>query len=349
MSEFSNSKKLLNNYVKRVRSRLSKTTILLVDDSDITKPCSIKMEGLQLIRDGSTGGYGVGYHTLAVTALTPTHKSPIGIYTRVYSATEATFVSATQETLKALEFIRKHFSRNCVRAFDRGYDANIFFEDMIDKKEKFVIRVNNKRKVKYKDNPINIYELSKRFKGKFVLKFKKRNGVKVDCKISIVPIRLSFRPEADLNLVICHGFGKKPLLLITNMKSDDDQIAVTITKVYLLRWRIEEFYRFKKQQFGFEDFRVRSLNSIRNLDLILTIAIGYIGLMSEQVDDKRLVMELIYISKRIFDTPKFMFYAIADGMYDLFARSKKGVSYLLISKPNNYQFSLFRNPIFDIP
>ena len=67
-----------------------------------------------------------------------------------------------------------------------------------------------------------------------------------------------------------------------------------IYKVYLLRWRIEEFYGFKKQPFDFEDFRVRSLNSIRNLDLLLTIAIGYIGMMSEQVEKRRAVMELIH-------------------------------------------------------
>ena len=43
-----------------------------------------------------------------------------------------------------------------------------------------------------------------------------------------------------------------------------------------MRWRIEEYYRFKKNQFKPEDLRVRSLNSIRNLDLILMIVVGYI-------------------------------------------------------------------------
>jgi hypothetical protein len=129
-------------------------------------------------------------------------------------------------------------------------------------------------------------------------------------------------------------------MLITNLKSDDDRFAVTIAKVYLMRWRIEEFYGFKKQQFDFEDFRVRPLNSIRNLDLLLTIAIGYIGMMSEKVEERRMVMELISISKRIYDTPKFLFYALADGIFAVFAKCKQGVSDLLRKKLKDTQMSL---------
>ena len=52
-----------------------------------------------------------------------------------------------------------------------------------------------------------------------------------------------------------------------------------------MRWRIEEYYKFKKQGFGYEKFLVRSLKSIRNLDMLLSFAIGYIGILSERVDD----------------------------------------------------------------
>jgi hypothetical protein len=164
-----------------------------------------------------------------------------------------------------------------------------------------------------------------------------KNGAITDCKISIIPIKLPCRPNDDLNLVVCYGFGKDPLMLITNLKSDDDRLCVAVTKVYLMRWRIEEFYRFKKQQFGFENFRVRSLKSIRNLDLLLTIAIGYIGFISEEQDERRMVMEIIHISKRIYDIPKFVFYAIADGLFTIFARCKQGLSDLLRKRQKSLQ------------
>ena len=38
-------------------------------------------------------------------------------------------------------------------------------------------------------------------------------------------------------------------------------------------WGIEEYFRFKKQEYGFENFRVRSLK-INNLNKLLTCTIG---------------------------------------------------------------------------
>lgn len=341
LSGFSEGTKLLENYIKKVKSCITDRTILIIDDGDITKPCSTKMEALGKVRDGSTGEIGIGYHMLDVTALTPEQKAPIGVYSRIFSASEKGFVSATEETLKTLKFLGNHFKKTVIRAFDRGFDTNAFYEHLIDNQEKFIIRAKKNRDVKYKDKTINILSLANRFKGKYSLKFRKKNGFEADCKITIVPIKLYCRPKEDLNLVVCYGFGKTPMMLITNLKSNDNRLAVAVTKVYLMRWRIEEFHGFKKQQFEFEDFRVRSLNSIRNLDLLLTIAIGYIGLMSERANEKPITMALIHISKRIFDIPKFKFYAIADGLSTVLARCIQGIEDLLIKKPKCRQLSLF--------
>jgi hypothetical protein len=337
LSEFVEGSTLFDSYVRKIKHSVSDKTILIVDDSDITKPCAEKLEGLCEVRDGSTGEIGIGYHTVGITALTPDKKQPIPVYTRVYSATEKDFVSADNETLSALRFLGKHFKKNNIRAFDRGYDANVYYEYLIDNHEKFIIRAKKNRNVIYKGKAINILTLASRFKGKYILKFKKKSGLQADCKITIVPIKLYCRPKEDLNLVICYGFGKTQLMLITNLKSDDNRLAVAVTKVYLMRWRIEEFYGFKKQQFDFEDFRVRSLQSIRNLDLLLTIAIGYIGMMSEKSEERRITAEIIAISKRIYGTPKFVFYALADGLFFALTKCKQGIADLLRKRPKSFQ------------
>lgn len=337
LSGFVEGSTLFDSYVRKIKHSVSDKTILIVDDSDITKPCAKKLEGLCEVRDGSTGEIGIGYHTVGITALTPDKKQPIPVYTRVYSATEKDFVSADNETLSALRFLGKHFKKNNIRAFDRGYDANVYYEYLIDNHEKFIIRAKKNRNVIYKGKTINILTLASRFKGKYSLKFKKKSGLQADCKVAIVPIKLYCRPKEDLTLVICYGFGKTPLMLITNLKSDDNRLAVAVTKVYLMRWRIEEFYGFKKQQFDFEDFRVRSLQSIRNLDLLLTIAIGYIGMMSEKSEERRITAEIIAISKRIYGTPKFVFYAIADGLFFALTKCKQGIADLLRKRPKSFQ------------
>ena len=341
LSEFEMDERIFENYLGKIKSQISEKTILIVDGSDITKPCSTKMEDLCGVRDGSTGEFGIGYHTLGVTALTPEKKMPIGVYTKVYSSAERDFISEDDEILKALKFLSNHFQKSNIRAFDRGYDTNLYYEYLIKNKEKFIIRAKKNRDVTYNGERINILALASRFKGKYSLKFTKKSGVTADCKISIIPIKLPCRPKDDLNLVVCYGFGKDPLLLITNLKSDDKRLCVTVTKVYLMRWRIEEFYRFKKQQFDFEDFRVRSLKSIRNLDLLLTIAIGYIGFISEKHDERRMVMEVICISKRIYGVPKFVFYAIADGLFAVFARGKQGIAVMLQKRLKSAQLCLF--------
>ena len=346
LNDFEHRDILSENYLKTVKTQVNDKTILIVDGSDITKTYTTKMEGISKVRDGSTGEYKLGYHTLGITALTPERKMPIPVYTKVYTTKEEGFISEDDEVLKGLKFLGEHFSKKNIRAFDRGYDNNTYYEYLIKNNEKFIIRAKKNRDVIYNGKRINILELAKKFKGKYKLSFTKKNGFNTECKLSIIPIRLACKPNDDLNLVVCYGFGKDPMMLITNLKSEDKRIAVAVVKVYLMRWRIEEYYRFKKNQFKFEDLRVRSLNSIRNLDLILMIVVGYIGYISEKQEEKPYVMELIKISKRIYDIANFVFYAIADGIFVVLSKGKQGIVEMLKKKQKSNQLSFFKDDGF---
>ena len=125
-----------------------------------------------------------------------------------------------------------------------------------------------------------------------------------------IPVSLALAPNTELTLVVVHGFGKTPMMLLSNLKSCDSRLPIIITKVYLMRWRIEEYYRFKKQQFGFEDFRVQSLNSIRALNALLTVLIGLLSTFAEKQNDTLLVIEIIECSKRIYAKTNFIFYSL---------------------------------------
>ena len=46
LSEFTEGAKLFSNYIKKIKGCLCERSILVVDDGDITKPCSNKMGGL---------------------------------------------------------------------------------------------------------------------------------------------------------------------------------------------------------------------------------------------------------------------------------------------------------------
>ncbi|WP_432650563.1 hypothetical protein [Huintestinicola sp.] len=131
------------------------------------------------------------------------------------------------------------------------------------------------------------------------------------------------------------------MMLITNLKSDDKRICTTICKVYLMRWRIEEYFKFKKQNFDFENIRVQSLKSIRNLDLLLTIAIGYIAEISGKPENIKLRAEIIEVSKRLFGVPNFLYYAVADGIFEILKTVKSGIHRFFSLPESSGQLSLF--------
>lgn len=70
------------------------------------------------------------------------------------------------------------------------------------------------------------------------------------------------------------------MMLLTNLKPENDEFTKIVNKVYIARWKIEEYFKFKKQQFKFEKLLVKTLNSIRTLNIFLSIVIRFIAIFS---------------------------------------------------------------------
>lgn len=346
LNDFDGGEELFQEYLKSIKNRYNDKSVLIIDGSDITKPASTKLEGLCEVRDGSTGEIGTGYHTLGAAVLSD-RKLPYGVYSRIYSSKEKDFTSEDNENLKCFEFLSKHFSKSNIRTMDRGFDCNKYYEYFIKHNEKFIIRAKKNRNVIYKKSTVNILELANRFKGKYKLEYRDKSGVNRSVKISIIPIRLCEFKNTELNLVVVYGFGATPMMLITNLKSDDKRLCTAVCKVYLMRWRIEEYFKFKKQSFDFENLRVQSLKSIRNLDLLLTIAIGYVAELSGKSENIKLRTEIIEVSKRLFGVPSFVYYAVADGIFEILKLVKSGIDKFFSAPENNGQLLLFA--VSDLP
>jgi hypothetical protein len=271
LRDFDKCAEIQEIYMKKVLKKCRKDTLLIVDGGDISKPYGSKFEGLSQVHDGSSGRIEKGFPTVGVIALTE-DKLPLPVYENIFSY-ENDFVSQNDETFKALDFADKYFSKENIRVFDRGYDSSIINKKLLESGVKFIVRMVGKRKVIHNGKEQNILDIAKKFKGKYRLDFQKQNGKKCECKVWITPIEMDGKP---LNLVVCNGFGEKPLMLITNVFDDDKSICTAIVKCYLLRWKIEEFYRFKKQTFNFEDIRVLSLKAMNNLNFLLNLLVGFI-------------------------------------------------------------------------
>jgi hypothetical protein len=55
LMNFDNEKELFENYFDSVKKHFDESTVLIIDDGDVSKPHSTKLEGICRVRDGSTG------------------------------------------------------------------------------------------------------------------------------------------------------------------------------------------------------------------------------------------------------------------------------------------------------
>ncbi|MCL2124089.1 MAG: hypothetical protein FWH34_08345 [Desulfovibrionaceae bacterium] len=97
---------ILKSFAEIVRDRIDDNTIFVGDGSDLTKPYGKAFECLERVHDGSTGELENGYWTLEFAALTHGHKTPLPIYDRVYSVSEAGYKSQANELFKTINILQ---------------------------------------------------------------------------------------------------------------------------------------------------------------------------------------------------------------------------------------------------
>jgi len=313
---------LRDNFAGLAKAHLSEKPIFLVDLSDLAKPYGKAFEALAKVYDGSAGKTVSGYTTLEIAALSAQTHTPIPVYDRVFSSVEDGYISQNAELFVALDWLTKTFGNQGVHVFDRGFDSNNVYEYLLRENLPFIVRADKQRHLIHKGKTKNILDIANQYKGKCNLKIRG-----VDCKTSIASVKLPNFRDMPLCLVTVHGLGVQPLMLLTNLKSNDSKLSNAIAKMYLLRWRVEENFRFKKIDFEIEGFRVRKLKAIRALHRIVTILVGFIALLSEQREVLALPAQLLAASKRIFTFSLqhfqrcFLHYAIADGIACLLRRA----------------------------
>ena len=342
---FSDKQSVMQDYLSLVKQHVKEDyAVIVIDNSDIAKPESRKLEALSEIRDGSTGEITQGYLTIEAAVLSETGKMPLPVYEKVFSATEKGFVSENYENLCCLKALSGHFSPKCVRTLDRGFDANDYYRYFLKRGERFVIRAKKNRNVIYNGATCNIMEVASKYKGNYRMDFKDRSGKTLQCKMSCIPVRLCEFPSKELTLVAVYGFGAEPMLLLSNLKMQEKKrLCHIVAKVYLMRWRIEEYFKFKKQQFELEDLRVMSLQSIWNLNLFATLAAGYIGLTSCVHAESIFLRELEECSRRIYEIPKFIYYALGYAIERVLSMSRKSINGFLPRKVKSQQLNLFEH------
>ena len=342
------NKIIFENYENEIKDKIDEDTVFCFDPGDLTKKWTKKFEGIDIIKDGSTGEYNPGYHMIEVAGLSKKEKLPIPVYTRLFSALEKGFISVNDEYLKAIEYLGEKYDKKGIFALDRGFDDRKYFKKFTDLDLSFVIRMKKNRDIANAESGIveNIKKKAKRVKMKWNYNYKDKKGITRTAYTGYMKVTIPDVEDKTFYLVVIKSeeFPNDPMMLLTNMVPENDEFTKVVNKVYIRRWKIEEYFRFKKQQFGFEKELVRTLNSIRTLNVFLTIVIGFIGMFS---DNQKQIQYLIVFnaaeSLRKNEEIVLVFYVVEKGLKNIFTynfngiKSKKEKS----RKPTDMQLSLF--------
>ena len=335
------------NYCNLAFDALGDEPVFLVDDSDVTKPLGNKFEALGIVRDGSSKdkSYEKGYHHTEIVGLTNNFKQPISLFSKIHSSTQKEYISNNNVTYEGLNFVVTLLNERSLQGtfvLDRGYDSNDIFNYFFNKNQHFVIRLTEKRKIYYKHRWNKITTLRDVYKGKLKFNIMFQN-VEKECLISVIKDQIT-ASKKWINIFFVYGLSDTPMMLASNIPIKSKEDALKVARLYFSRWRIEEYFKFKKQEYNFENFRVRSLKSINNLNLLLTYTIGFIALMCEKLGKNMFAQEIIKESKSLKDKVYLWFYQMARGIYNILKNAKIGIKeWQNIQKtpPNYCQLSLF--------
>lgn len=322
------SKNIDENYCDLVMDSFGNNPVFLIDDSDIIKPQGEKFEDLGVVRDGSSKNkiYEKGYYLTEIVGLTKDKKQPISVFSRIHSSSSKDFISANTITFEAINKVVNLLNKRNIKGIfvnDRGYDTNEMFKYYFDKKQHFIIRLKENRKVYINHRWYKITTIRDSKKGKIKMKLMFQ-GEEKECYASILKVQITANRKW-INLILVYGLGETPMMLASNIPIKSKEDVIKISRCYLDRWRIEEYFKFKKQEYNFENFRVRTLKSINNLNTMLTYTIGLVGLLSEKIEKREFVNRIIKESKSLKDTVYLWFYQIARGIYNILKMARTGI------------------------
>ena len=316
----------MNAYLATVRKWVPPEPVIHIDDSDVVKPHGRKFEALGLVRDGSKSTdtknvYEKGYHATEACVLTDSNH-PVSIFSRIHSSREKNFTSVNDITFAAMERGAALFGK-ATFVMDRGYDDNKMILKLDELGQDYVIRLTAKRRLFFHGKWVPATQLRNQRKGKIKTPFVYK-GRSHDAYLSHVKVQIT-ASKKDIYLILVYGITEHPMMLATNHKIRSKEDVIRVAKLYFSRWRIEEYFRCKKQMFRLEDFRVRNLVSINALNFYITLCMAFLAYISRKPETNALKVSILQKAAPIKEKVHFCCYRLAKGIAGILAYAKEGV------------------------
>lgn len=330
LNKFNKEKIIYDNYIKTIGDIFGDEPVALFDDSDISKIYGKKFEDLDDIIDGSSVNKKItkGYHICEAVVLSNKKEQPISLYSKVYSCKSKNFVSKNVYTLESIDAVNNVLNKRFTGVMDRAYDDNKIIDYIEKSNNYFIIRMKDRRTFLFKGKKKNAYEEALKRKGKIRMELWFDDNEVHEVYISHTKVILPSNKK-EYELVICYGLSEeRPLILLTNRKIKSKEDVIKVVRLYFSRWKIEEYFRAKKQEYDFENIRLRTLIGINNLNLLLTIHIGHINKLAEEMEYKLLSIKIIEASKSIRKNVIIWMSQFSRGIKNILAHAKTGIKEL---------------------
>ena len=317
-------RRLLEANAKKHKAAIKAKRYCIIDLSDIQKPYAEKMEGLGRVRDGdkSTRGEAVignGLYWLNVVMADKTGILPVfsEIYGLDYEGRD--HVSENSKILSLANMVHD-LHGDAIRTHDRGGDRSVIIDAYIVGGKLFVIRGEDQRSLRlHKDSTkeTNIKAIAKRTRTRHAYK-SLRNGEWFD-----VGIRRVYYGETPLWLVVCRRRRGGLSWYLTNVDGTRIEIMETVMEAYGLRWRVEEYHRQIKQDYGLEKICLRKYNAIKTMGSLVALAASFCARLPEYLVIRMIAAAGLLPRKRLRDIPSYPYYMLTAAVAWVLEQSQK--------------------------
>jgi len=279
--------KTLNDAHIMIESKkITSNSLIIIDESDIIKPCAKKMENLSKVRDGSTGEYNNGYYSFNSTianidSIGSVSLSPFYSYTYANNAEEET---KNQRLENFINDVTVFSNNKGIYVFDRGYDDRKLIAQLMDQDNVFVIRSTGRRNLFIDGKETKFEDAMHDIKLKYTYQ-KTINNKKLIYGVKRVSICTDPHPLKNPNTVevwlIKVRYGVKGGLFYFYANFKDNNMAKilvgeNVLDIYSKRWKIEEVFRQVKQDLNWEKIQIIKYNRIQTMNLWLLILTSFI-------------------------------------------------------------------------
>jgi hypothetical protein len=310
------------NVLRMASDRIAKDTLLIIDPSDVSKKYAKKMEYLATVRDGSEHDLAQGYWTLHVIGSDLDSPQITPLYQRLWSVEAPKFTSENDEILLAIDTVMGHVGQRGLWVMDRGGDRINLFGPMLDRKARFLFRLVGNRHLIYNGKKMLASDVAagcRALHAKPVIRIEDGKERTYILHFGFRRVFLPGRAE-PLYLLVVHGFGDGPLMLLTNEPLRASfRCLWRMVRAYLKRWSSEETIRYVKTCYDLENVRVLNYQGLQNLMPLLLAVMYFAACVLDH--DARLRVMAGYVeqaAKRLFGIPDFKYYALADGLRSIF-------------------------------